>query len=150
MMGTSVEFFFQPPGKGPLSADYLLGEDVVRPGGLRSMSDPASFGDPDHYSNDSSVGRQRRRAHQLGHPEPDVLPRYRGRNQPNVRASVQGVGGANREQIEKVIYRAFTQLMPANATFSVARAATIQAARDLTAPTAPPNAPSHRPGPPWG
>jgi Zn-dependent metalloprotease len=45
--------------------------------------------------------------------------------------SVQGVGGANREQIEKVIYRAFTQLMPANSTFSVARAATIQAARDL-------------------
>jgi Zn-dependent metalloprotease len=44
---------------------------------------------------------------------------------------VQGVGGANREQIEKVFYRAFTQLMPANSTFSVARAATIQAARDL-------------------
>ena len=45
--------------------------------------------------------------------------------------SVQGVGGGNREQIEKVFYRAFTQLMPANATFAVARAATIQAARDL-------------------
>jgi Zn-dependent metalloprotease len=43
------------------------------------------------------------------------------------------VGGANREQIEKVFYRAFTQLMPANSTFSVARAATIQAARDLYA-----------------
>ena len=45
--------------------------------------------------------------------------------------SVQGVGLANREQIEKVMYRAFTQLMPANATYAVARAATIQAARDL-------------------
>jgi Zn-dependent metalloprotease len=45
--------------------------------------------------------------------------------------SVQGVGQANREQIEKVFYRAFTQLMPSNATFSVARAATIQAARDV-------------------
>jgi Zn-dependent metalloprotease len=44
---------------------------------------------------------------------------------------VQGVGGANREQIEKVFYRAFTQLLPANATFGTARAATIQAARDL-------------------
>jgi len=30
-----------------------------------------------------------------------------------------------------VFYRAFTQLMPSNSTFSVARAATIQAARDL-------------------
>ena len=45
--------------------------------------------------------------------------------------SVQGIGGANREQMEKVFYRAFTQLMPANSTFSVARATTIQAARDL-------------------
>ena len=45
--------------------------------------------------------------------------------------SVQGVGSANREQIEKVFYRAFTQLLNAGATFSTARAATIQAARDL-------------------
>ena len=45
--------------------------------------------------------------------------------------TVQGVGAANREQIEKVFYRAFTLLMPSNATFSVARAATLQAARDL-------------------
>jgi Zn-dependent metalloprotease len=44
---------------------------------------------------------------------------------------VEGVGGANREQIEKVFYRAFTQLMPSNATFSVARAVSIQSARDL-------------------
>jgi Zn-dependent metalloprotease len=41
------------------------------------------------------------------------------------------VGGANREQIEKVFYRAFTSMLPANARFSTARAATIQAARDL-------------------
>ena len=45
--------------------------------------------------------------------------------------AVQGVGAGNREQIEKVFYRAFTQMLPANATFAVARAATIQAARDL-------------------
>ena len=45
--------------------------------------------------------------------------------------SVQGVGAANREQMERVFYRAFTQMLPANATFAVARAATIQAARDL-------------------
>ena len=45
--------------------------------------------------------------------------------------AVQGVGGANREQIEKVMYRGFTQLMPSNATYSVARAVTIQAATDL-------------------
>ena len=37
----------------------------------------------------------------------------------------------NRDKIEKVFYRAFTQMLPANATFSLARAATLQAARDL-------------------
>ena len=41
------------------------------------------------------------------------------------------VGAANREQIERVFHRAFVFMLPANATFSVARAATIQAARDL-------------------
>ena len=44
---------------------------------------------------------------------------------------MQGVGAANREQIERVFYRAFVFLLPASATFSTARAATIQAARDL-------------------
>jgi Zn-dependent metalloprotease len=44
---------------------------------------------------------------------------------------VTGVGAANREQMEKVCYRGFTQLMPSNATFAVARAVTIQAARAL-------------------
>jgi hypothetical protein len=45
--------------------------------------------------------------------------------------TVQGVGAANREQIEKVFYRAFTLLMPSSSTFATARAATIQSARDL-------------------
>ena len=45
--------------------------------------------------------------------------------------TVQGVGGANREQIEKVFYRVFTLLLPSTANFSMARIATIQAARDL-------------------
>jgi len=33
-----------------------------------------------------------------------------------------------------VFYRAVTQLLPSNATFTMARAATIQAARDLYGP----------------
>jgi Zn-dependent metalloprotease len=35
--------------------------------------------------------------------------------------AVQGVGSANREQMEKVFYRAFTQMLPSNANFSLAR-----------------------------
>ena len=47
------------------------------------------------------------------------------------RLSVQGVGGGNREQIEKVMYRAFTLMMPSDANFATARVVTIQSARDL-------------------
>src|SRR5262249_9628734 len=57
MMGTSVEFFYQPPGSGPMKADYFLGEDIsvpVVPGALpagdRSMENPGIYGHPDHYS----------------------------------------------------------------------------------------------------
>ena len=88
MMGTGVEFFFQQPGDGlALRADYLIGEDAIRPGGLRSMSDPASKGDPDHYSK-RFLGhrRQRRRAHQLGDSEPGLLSGDRRRHQPDLRA----------------------------------------------------------------
>ena len=45
--------------------------------------------------------------------------------------TVQGVGAASREQVEKVFFRAFVFMLPSNATFSVARAATSQAAREL-------------------
>jgi len=132
MMGTSVEFFFQPPGNGPLKADYLIGEDVIRPGGLRSMSDPASFGDPDHYSKRFLGSADNGGVHiNSAIPNQMYYLAIEGGTNRTSGLSVQGVGGANRDQIEKVIYRAFTQLMPANSTFSVARAATIQAARDL-------------------
>ena len=45
--------------------------------------------------------------------------------------TVQGVGAANREQIEKSFFRALTALMPSSSTFATARVTTIQAARDL-------------------
>jgi len=132
MMGTSVEFFYQPAGSGPMRADYLLGEDVVTPGGIRNMANPSQFGDPDHYSRrytgpldnggvhiNSAIGNQW-----------FYLAIEGGTNRTSG-LIVQGVGSANREQIERVVYRAFTQLMPANANYSTARAVTIQAATDL-------------------
>jgi Zn-dependent metalloprotease len=42
-----------------------------------------------------------------------------------------GATTADRKEIERVFYRAFTSLLPANATFNIARAATIQSAIDL-------------------
>jgi thermolysin len=45
--------------------------------------------------------------------------------------AVEGVGFSNRKQIERAFDRAFTQILTADSTFSNARAACIQAARDL-------------------
>ncbi len=132
IMGTSIEYFFQTPGDGPLHADYLLGEDVVTPGGIRSMSDPGAFGHPDHYSRRYTGLADNGGVHtNSGIANQAFYLAIEGGTNRTSGLGVQGVGGANREQIEKVFYRAFTQLMPANSTFATARAATIQAARDL-------------------
>jgi bacillolysin len=132
IIGTSVEFFFQPAGSGSLHADYDVGEDVVRPGGIRSMSNPGVFGDPDHYSQRFLGSADNGGVHiNSGISNQAFYLSIEGGTNRTSGITVQGVGGANREQMEKVFYRAFTQLMPANSTFSVARAATIQAARDL-------------------
>ena len=45
--------------------------------------------------------------------------------------TVQGVGGENREQIERVFFRAMTQIMPSFPDFSIAAAVLCQSARDL-------------------
>jgi Zn-dependent metalloprotease len=132
IMSTAVEFFFQPAGNGALRADYLEGEDVFRPGGIRSLADPQAYGDPDHYSRRFTGTADNGGVHiNSGIPNHVFYLAIEGGTNRTSGLSVQGVGGANREQIERVFYRAFTQMLPANATFSVARAATLQSARDL-------------------
>jgi bacillolysin len=107
-------------------------EHVIRPGGLRSMSDPGRFGDPDHYSRrftgDDDNGGVHSNSGIVNHAF--YLAIEGGTNRTSG-LGVQGVGSANREQVEKVFYRAFTEMLNASATFATARAATIQAARDL-------------------
>jgi hypothetical protein len=142
MMGKSAEFFYHPLGTGVGQADYVIGKDVaraLRPGvlnGDRSMANPRLFGDPDHYSAyirlpDTSAGDWGGVHSNSGIPNHAFYLAIEGGTNRTSGLSVQGVGGANREQIEKVFYRAFTTLLPASATFSTARIATIQAARDL-------------------
>ena len=141
IIGTSVEFFYHPTGDGLRRADYLLGEDVFRavvPGarnGIRSMADPVAYGHPDHYSrrfvnplDESDVGFEHANSAIASHAF--YLAIEGGTNRTSG-LSVHGVGSANREQIERVFYRAFTLYLPANATFATARVATILAARDL-------------------
>jgi bacillolysin len=134
MMGAAVKFMWQTLGRGPAQADWVEGADVGNGTPLRSFSDPHSLGAPDHYSlklvtvlaNDG--GGVHTNANIVNHMY--YLAIMGGINRVS-QLAVQGVGFANRDQIEKVIYRAFTLMLPANATFAVARAATIQAARDL-------------------
>jgi thermolysin len=142
MMGTSVEFFMQPPGNGPMQADYLIGEDIVvgvttrALNGIRSMANPALYGQPDHYSkrvilppNDANDNGG---VHaNSGIPNHAFYLAIEGGTNRTSGLRVTGVGAANREQIEKVFYRAFTQLMPSNANFAMARAITLRAAQDL-------------------
>lgn len=133
MMGVAVEFRFQPLGSGPGKADWLIGEDLFPNGGaVRSLSNPHSLGDPDHYSLKVTTAGDDGGVHAnsaiVSHMY--YLAINGGVNRVSGLA-VPGVGFANRQLIERAIFRAFTVLMPSNSTFSTCRAATIQAARDL-------------------
>ena len=175
MFGTSVEFFYQPVGSGPLKADYEAGEDIAGFGPIRSSSNPASIGIrhdsgtmgyPDHvskmlnyvlivtggtatsptsvdyssvgFSNGSFVFFFANGGSDSGgvHLNSTVLSHafylaIEGGRNATSGVSVTGVGAANRTQIEKVFFRAETQLMPNNANLQTAAAVVIQAAVDL-------------------
>jgi bacillolysin len=144
IMGTSVEFFYQPVGAGVGQADFILAEDSVRTPsgaglqGIRSMVNPIAFGDPDHYSIRFTGTGDNGGVHiNSAIPSHAFFLAIAGGTNRVSGLTVAGVGLSNMEQIEKVFYRAFTLLMPANSTFATARAATIQAARDLYGPTGP-------------
>lgn len=132
IFGISTMFFYQPPGANPLQASYLQGKDLTVPTGLlaRSLSNPESTGDPDHYTRRIIAGDPHYNSTIMSHAF--YLAIEGGTNRTSG-LSVQGVGAANREQIEKVFFRALTLLLPSNSNFALARAATIQAARDLYA-----------------
>jgi len=132
MMGTAIEFTFQPQAGGLGQSDWPTGQTIARNGGTRSLAAPNTFGDPDHYSirytGTGDNGGVHINSSIVNHMY--YLAIVGGTNRVSKQV-VTGVGFENRAQIENVIYRAFTVLMPANANFSTARAVTIQAARDL-------------------
>ncbi len=130
VLGASTAFFFLPVGNGPMQASYLHNKDVTVPSGVfsRSLSNPSSTGDPDHYTQRDIGGDPHYNGVILGHAF--YLAIEGGTNRTS-RQTVQGVGAANRDQIEKAFFRALTVLMPSSSTFGLTRAATIQAARDL-------------------
>jgi Zn-dependent metalloprotease len=130
LFGVSTAFFYQPPGGNALQASYLMGKDLTVPSGLlsRSLSNPATTSDPDHYSRRIIGGDAHYNGVILGHAF--YLAIEGGTNRTSGLA-VQGVGASNRDQVEKAFFRALTVLLPSNATFALTREATIQGARDL-------------------
>lgn len=136
MMGTAVEFSFESGTNRP--TDYVLGEDIATAAafalnGIRSMQNPSLYGDPDHYSVRFTGTADNGGVHiNSGIANHAFYLAIEGGTH-RLGGRVTGVGGANREQIERVFYRAFTSFLVPSSNFSAARAATIQAARELYA-----------------
>jgi bacillolysin len=142
MMGTGVEFLFQTPGSGARQAEYLCGEDIATGtatfplNGIRSLQNPQLFGDPDHYSIRYTGTQDGGGVHiNSGIANHAFYLAIEGGTH-RLGARVTGVGAANRAQIERVFYRGFTAFLVPSSNFAAARAATIQAARELY-PTTP-------------
>ena len=135
VMGTAAEFMFEEAGSGRGRADWLIGEDVARTGGpLRSMSDPVSAFQPDHYSLRGFIGTD---IDNGGVHFNSGIPNHAfylavagGRNRVSG-LTVQGVGLANIERMERIFYRAFVFFLTPDSRFSDARAATLAAAAEL-------------------
>ncbi len=137
IMGTAVEFMFQPVGVGRLMADYFLGEDlfyVFQPSthAIRSMANPGLFGDPDHYSHRYLGFSDNGGVHINSGIANNAfyLLAEGGTNRTSGRR-VQGLGPEGREKAERIFYRAFTAFLTPSATFHDARLATLRAAREL-------------------
>jgi Zn-dependent metalloprotease len=131
MIGLATTFSYEPPGNATLQANYTVGKDLFVPmgtRGIRSISNPGLFGDPNHYTQ-RIVGFDPHYNSTIA-SHAFYLAIEGGTNRTSGQ-TVQGVGAANRDQIEKAFFRALTVLMPSSATFALTRAATIQAARDL-------------------
>ena len=134
MMATGVEFFFQRPGRAP-AGRLLARRRRHPPGGIRSMADPALFGDPDHYS------RRYTGPLDSGGVHINSSSRTTCSSSPSRAASTAPPASPCRAWAARAASRSRRRctarslcMMPARATFATARAATLQSARDLYGP----------------
>jgi Zn-dependent metalloprotease len=144
VMAVGAEFYLAASGRSSRPADYILGEDAftpVSPGarvGTRSLPDPLSYGYPDHYSVRYQGPQDGGGVHiNSSIPNHAFYLAIEGGTNRTSRLAVQGVGAANREQIERIFYRGFTSFLTANATFAQARQATLRAASELYGESSP-------------
>ena len=138
VMAVGAEFYLVASGRSTRPADYILGEDVftpIVPGalvGTRSLSDPLSYGYPDHYSIRFTGPEDGGGVHiNSSIPNHAFYLAIEGGTNRTSRLPVQGVGAANREQIERIFYRGFTSYLTPLSNFAQARQATLRAASEL-------------------
>jgi Zn-dependent metalloprotease len=136
IMAAAMEFYSFPTGTGREEADWLIAEDVYLGslGYLRSLNNPSAKGHPDHYSLRRFIGTDTDDGGvhfnlTIG-THAFYLAVAGGRNRVSG-VTVAGIGMGNIERMERIFYRAFTELMTPNSRFSDARRATLQAASDL-------------------
>jgi thermolysin len=85
------------------------------------MSDPRSFGDPDHYSIRYTGPEDNGGVHiNSGISNHAFFLAIEGGTNRTSGLPVTGVGGGNREQIERIFYRGFTSYLTPGATFAQA------------------------------
>ncbi|MBW3113696.1 M4 family metallopeptidase [Bacillus sp. MCCB 382] len=125
IFGTLVEY---ENGSNP---DFEIGEDIYTPGtsgdALRSMSNPAKYGDPDHYSKRYTGTSDNGGVHtNSGIINKQAYLLSEGGTHYGV--TVPGIG---REKLGDIYYRMNTVYLTASSTFSQARAAAVQSAADL-------------------
>ncbi len=125
IFGTLVEYH---TGNNP---DWEIGEDIYTPNksgdALRSMSDPAKYGDPDHYSVRYTGTSDNGGVHinsGIGNKAAYLL----SQGGSHYGVSVSGIGNA---KTGAIYYRALTQYLTPSSTFSQLRSAAVQAATDL-------------------
>jgi thermolysin len=137
ILATGAEFYFFRTGRQPQEGpNFLLGEDITKipPGFIRSMQNPVSVGDPDHYSLRQFIGTPiddggvHVNSTIVSHAF--YLAVAGGTNRVSG-ISVQGIGTANIDRMTRVFYRAFSFMLGPFSQFQDARAATLQAASEL-------------------
>ena len=138
IMSAGVEFEFEPLGSGRQRAEWLLGEDLFIGFGpsIRSLIDPLSVGDPDHYSIRCDVQCPESVDNGGVHINASIVTHafylmvVGGTNRTSG-ITVAGLGMDQMDRVESIFFRAFVFFLVPSSDFSDAREATLRAAREI-------------------
>lgn len=135
IMGTAVEFYWQPAGTGFLLADYYMGEDAFSAFGfaIRNLVNPNLGGDPSHLS--QKVNLPNTQAGDWGgvHTNCTIYGHayYLLANGGTNAISHVAVTGIGLEKATKIYYTAFTKYLTPGSNFLSAANALLKAASSL-------------------